>query len=45
MVVKRRVHNKKVEIPAPELVFNYNKFMGGVDKHDKLRSTFALGMM
>jgi hypothetical protein len=41
-VVKRRVPNKKVEIPAPEVVCKYNKYMGGVDKHDKLRSTFSL---
>jgi hypothetical protein len=41
--VKRRVQNKKVDIQAPEVVINYNKYMGGVDKHDKLQSTFALG--
>jgi hypothetical protein len=41
--VQRRIQNKKVEIPAPEVVYNYNRFMGGVDQHDKLRSTFALG--
>jgi hypothetical protein len=29
--------NEKVELTAPEIVSNYNKFMGGVDKHDKLR--------
>ena len=32
-----------MSLNAPEVVCNYNKFMGGVDKHDKLRSTFALG--
>jgi hypothetical protein len=35
--------NEKVELTAPEIVSNYNKFMGGVDKHDKLRSIFSLG--
>jgi hypothetical protein len=37
------VQNKKSNIPAPEVVWNCNKFVGGVDKHDKLQSTFALG--
>lgn len=41
--VQRRICNEKVQVPASEVVANYNKFMGGVDKHDKLRSTFALG--
>jgi hypothetical protein len=40
---KRRVQSKKIDVPAPEVVVNYNKYMGGVDKHDKLRNTFALG--
>jgi hypothetical protein len=30
-VVKRRVSNEKVDVQAPELVCNYNKYMGGVD--------------
>jgi hypothetical protein len=41
--VKRRVGNQKVDVPAPELVCNYNKYMGGIDRHDRLRSTFSLG--
>jgi hypothetical protein len=41
--VKRRIKNEKVEIPAPLVIKNYNMYMGGVDKHDKLLSTFLLG--
>ncbi len=41
--VRRRIANTKVDIEAPEAVVNYNKYMGGVDKHDKLRNSFALG--
>jgi hypothetical protein len=41
--VERRIGSVKVLLNAPEVVCNFNKFMGGVDKHDKLRSTFSLG--
>jgi hypothetical protein len=41
--VSRRVRNERLQISAPETVAQYNCFMGGVDKHDKLRSTFSLG--
>jgi hypothetical protein len=41
--VKRRVQNKTSDVPAPEVVINYNKYIGGVDNHDKLQNTFALG--
>jgi hypothetical protein len=32
----------KLQIQAPEVVVNYYKYIGGVDKHDKLQITFAL---
>ena len=41
--VLRRVGSDKREVPAPVVVCNYNKYMGGVDRHDRLRSTFSLG--
>jgi hypothetical protein len=34
---------RKVDTAAPKVVFNFIKYMGGVDKHDKLWNTFALG--
>jgi hypothetical protein len=40
--VQRRIGSTKVDVPAPEVVCRYNKYMGGVDRHDKLRSTFSL---
>ena len=33
----------KLQIQAPEVVVNYYKYIGGVDIHDKLQITFALG--
>jgi hypothetical protein len=39
--VRRRVQNIKVDKKAPEAKVNYNKYMR-VDKHDKLRNSFAL---
>jgi len=41
--VKCRVTDKKVEVAAPEVVVNYNKYMGGVDRRDCLHSSFWLG--
>ena len=32
-----------MQLSAPAVVKNYNMYMGGVDRHDKLRSTFSLG--
>ena len=42
VVVTRRAGSKKLDISAPVAIKNYNKFMGGVDRHDRLRSTFSL---
>jgi hypothetical protein len=41
--VRRRIGNTKVDVEAPEAIVNYNKYMSGVDKHDRLRNSFALG--
>jgi hypothetical protein len=41
--IMRRIRNLKVLIPAPQTVARYNRFLGGVDKHNKLRSKFSLG--
>ena len=42
VTVQRKVGNGKVDVIAPVAVANYNKFMGGVDRHDRLRSSFSL---
>jgi hypothetical protein len=41
--VSRRIKDKKVDVSAPICIKNYNKYMGGVDRHDRLQSTFSLG--
>ncbi len=40
--VQRRIGSNKVEVWAPIAIANYNKWMGGVDRYDRLRSTFSL---
>ncbi len=40
--IQQLIQNDKLQIPAPEVVCQYNKFRGGVDKNDRLRSTFVL---
>jgi len=40
--VKRRSGRESLHVSAPVVVHNYNKYMGGVDCHDRLRSTFSL---
>jgi hypothetical protein len=41
-IVSRRSGSKKMGIAAPVAIKYYNKFMGGVDRHDRLRSSFSL---
>jgi hypothetical protein len=36
VTVTRRVWNEKQEISALQAIKNYNKYMGGVDRHDRL---------
>jgi hypothetical protein len=40
--VQRKMGSDKISVSAPMAVANYNKYMGGVDHHDRLRSTFSL---
>jgi hypothetical protein len=42
VTVKRKSGASQIAVSAPMAVANYNKFMGGVDRHDRLRSTFSL---
>ena len=41
--VLQRVGSERIEMPAPEAVCNYKKYMRGVNCHDWLCSTFSLG--
>jgi hypothetical protein len=40
--VQRKCGSEKLQVSAPMAVANSNKYMGGVDHHDRLRSTFSL---
>jgi hypothetical protein len=42
VTVNQRIGSSKVDVRAPSAVSKYNKFMGGVDCHDCLHSTFSL---
>jgi hypothetical protein len=42
VTVNWRIGSSKVDFRAPLAVAKYNKFMGGVDHHDHLYSTFSL---
>jgi hypothetical protein len=41
--VRRHSESEKMNVPAPVAMAEYNKYMGGVDKHDKLWSLFSIG--
>ncbi|KAG3246653.1 hypothetical protein PI124_g8623 [Phytophthora idaei] len=36
-IVMRHIHGEMKPLPAPELVRDYHRWMGGVDVHDQLR--------
>jgi hypothetical protein len=38
--VRRGIGNTKVDVEAPEAIVNYNKYMGGVNKHDRLQNSW-----
>jgi hypothetical protein len=45
--VERRQQNEegkwqKLELPCPKPIVEFNKYMGGVDRHDHLRSSYSL---
>lgn len=42
VTVQWRVGDNKVDVAAPIAISNYNRYMGGLDRHDRLRSTFSL---
>jgi hypothetical protein len=42
VVVKRQSGRESLNISAPVVVHNYNKYIGGVDYHDRLCSPFSL---
>jgi hypothetical protein len=42
-LISRSLQSKKIDAPALAVVIKYNKYMGVVNKHDKLCSEFALG--
>ncbi len=41
--IARHVGNAQSEIPCPDVIKLYNKYMGGVDLNDQLRSYYQLG--
>ena len=42
--VQRKDGDQKILVTQPYNIFQYNKFMGGVDKADQLRSYYKLRM-
>jgi hypothetical protein len=42
-VVNRKVGREVIEVPCPQAIINYNKYMGGVDLADQNRSYYGVG--
>ena len=40
VLVSKRTLDRKLK---PNMILDYNKFMGGVDRHDQMRSYYAIG--
>jgi hypothetical protein len=45
--VKRKTGkgNEEVEIPCPQAIINYTKYMGGVDISDQKREYYGVGQL
>ena len=40
-VTRKRCDGSTIEVPCPESIISYNKFMGGVDRGDQLRGYYS----
>ena len=44
VVLRRQKDGSRIEVPCPEAVINYNKYMGGVDRGDQNRVYYSCRM-